>query len=71
MVEVISFPPIPANELLKRIRDDLCNLYNRESLEIKKATVCIQENKKVSGAKALQELGTIMYNLGCQVDGKL
>lgn len=68
MAKVLEYPPIPVSDLLRRIRDDLGNIYMRDNLEILKATVHIQNNKKVSGAMALQELGTLMYNLGKEIE---
>lgn len=68
MAEVLEYPPIPVSDLLRRIRDDLGNIYMRDNLEILKATMYIQKNKKVSGAAALQELGTLMYNLGKDIE---
>jgi hypothetical protein len=69
MVEVLEFPPIPVSDLLKRIRDDLTNIYLRDDEEIQKAWVELKDKKRFAGTQALQELGTIMYNLGVKIGG--
>jgi hypothetical protein len=65
---VIDFPPIPVSDLLRRIRDDLGNIYLRDDEEIQKASVELKNKKKFAGSQALQELGTIMYNLGKELE---
>jgi hypothetical protein len=67
---VIDFPPLPVSDLLRRIRDDLGSIYGRENEEILKASVELRNKKRFAGAQALKELGTIMYNLGVEIQGE-
>ena len=67
MTKIIQYPPLSVDELLRRIRDDLENIYTREDEEIQKARVKLYK-KSFAGVAALKELGTAMYSLGVELD---
>ena len=69
MTKIIQYPPLPVDDLLRRIRDDLENIYRRENEEILKARVTLYK-KKFAGAAALKELANAMLYLSTQLEGE-